>query len=129
MKIEHRWQAAGLIWLIALMAGAVPWMTGGGSLVPFALMIAAGAGASIMLGSDRHESAAAASPADPIGWTRRELEILALIAAGCTNDEIAAELVIALSTVKTHINNIYRKLGVSNRVQAVTRARALGVVR
>ncbi|GAB4543486.1 MAG: LuxR C-terminal-related transcriptional regulator [Anaerolineae bacterium] len=60
--------------------------------------------------------------------SERELEVLRLMAAGLTNREIADELVIALSTVKTHINNIYRKLDVSRRTQAVARARELGLL-
>jgi len=58
----------------------------------------------------------------------RELEILRLIETGITNREIAAKLYIAISTVKTHINNLYGKLGVSNRVQAIARARELGLL-
>jgi DNA-binding NarL/FixJ family response regulator len=49
--------------------------------------------------------------------------VLRLVAEGLTNAEIAAELIIAHSTVKTHINRIYSKLGVSTRTQAVARAR------
>ena len=48
--------------------------------------------------------------------------MLALIAAGMSNPEIARELVIELSTVKTHVQNLYRKLEVRNRAQAVARA-------
>lgn len=55
----------------------------------------------------------------------RELEVLRLIDAGLSNQQIAAQLTVAPSTVKTHINNIYGKLGVQTRVQAVKRARAL----
>ncbi len=58
----------------------------------------------------------------------RELEVLALVDAGFSNQEIAAKLNIAASTVKTHINNIYGKLGVQTRVQAVNRARELGLL-
>ncbi len=58
----------------------------------------------------------------------REFEVLHLIAEGLTNREIAARLFIALSTVKSHINNIYGKLEVSNRVQAVTKAKTLHLV-
>lgn len=57
--------------------------------------------------------------------TERELEILRLIADGLQNQEIADQLFIALGTVKAHINAIYRKLDVANRVQAVSRAREL----
>jgi LuxR family transcriptional regulator, maltose regulon positive regulatory protein len=57
--------------------------------------------------------------------SERELEVLRLITAGLSNQEIADELVVALSTVKWHINNLYGKLGVSSRTQAVARAREL----
>lgn len=51
--------------------------------------------------------------------TQRELEILVCMADGKTNLDIAAELVIAEGTVKTHVKNILRKLGAANRAQAV----------
>jgi len=60
--------------------------------------------------------------------SERELEVLALLAAGKSNREIARELFVALSTVKTHVKNIYGKLDVRNRTQAVSRARALGLL-
>jgi LuxR family maltose regulon positive regulatory protein len=55
----------------------------------------------------------------------RELEVLALIEAGHSNQAIAARLVISLPTVKRHISNIYAKLGVDSRTQAVARAKEL----
>jgi LuxR family maltose regulon positive regulatory protein len=60
--------------------------------------------------------------------SERELEVLALLAAGKSNRQIASELFVALSTVKTHIKNIYGKLGVHSRIQAVSRARDLGLL-
>ena len=57
--------------------------------------------------------------------SNRELDVLRLVAAGLTNREIALELSIAVSTVKTHMKNIHAKLGVRNRTQAVARAREL----
>ncbi len=55
----------------------------------------------------------------------RELEVLRLIDLGFSNQQIADQLTVAPSTVKTHINNLYGKLGVQTRVQAVNRAHAL----
>jgi ATP/maltotriose-dependent transcriptional regulator MalT len=55
--------------------------------------------------------------------TAREAEILHLINAGLTNQEIADQLVIALGTVKRHTANIYGKLGVRSRTQAIVQAR------
>jgi len=60
--------------------------------------------------------------------SERELEILQLIAAGKTNQEIAEKLVIAVSTVKSHINNLYGKLGAIRRTEAVAIARELGLL-
>jgi len=59
--------------------------------------------------------------------SERELEVLHLLANGDSNQEIAEVLVIALDTVKRHVTHIFEKLGVHNRVQAVARARALGL--
>jgi LuxR family maltose regulon positive regulatory protein len=60
--------------------------------------------------------------------SERELEILQLIAEGLTNPEIATRLILSLHTVKTHTRNIYGKLGVHTRTEAVARARTLGVL-
>jgi LuxR family maltose regulon positive regulatory protein len=57
----------------------------------------------------------------------RELEILRLIADGLTNQEIADRLVLSLPTVKWHTGNLYGKLGVSSRTQAVAKARELDI--
>ncbi|MGB6034172.1 MAG: LuxR C-terminal-related transcriptional regulator, partial [Bacteroidota bacterium] len=56
----------------------------------------------------------------------RELEILTLMAEGLRNDEIAGRMFIAGGTVKTHLYNIYQKLGVHNRIRALDKARVLG---
>ncbi len=61
--------------------------------------------------------------------TERELEVLALITAGMTNQEIAQKLTITLGTVKRHLHNLSGKLNVSNRTQAVARARELKLLR
>ena len=60
--------------------------------------------------------------------TRREHEILSLVVEGRTNAEIAEVLWVTEQTVKFHLANIYRKLGVANRTQASYRAHGLGIV-
>lgn len=60
--------------------------------------------------------------------TLREQEILALITKGMSNREIADMLVVTLGTVKWHINQLYKKLGVRSRVQAIVRARELNLI-
>jgi ATP/maltotriose-dependent transcriptional regulator MalT len=64
----------------------------------------------------------------PEPLSERELEVLTLVAAGKTNQEMAGELFVAKSTVKTHIKNIYRKLDTHNRTQALARARELNLI-
>jgi len=64
---------------------------------------------------------------DPL--SKRELEVLRLIAAGLSNREIAETLVITVSTVKNHLRTIYSKLNVHRRTQAIAKANQLGVLR
>jgi LuxR family transcriptional regulator, maltose regulon positive regulatory protein len=64
----------------------------------------------------------------PEPLTAREQEILEMLAAGLTNRQIAAQLVISPQTVKKHTGNIYGKLGVNNRTGAVARAREVGLL-
>ena len=60
--------------------------------------------------------------------TTRELEILHLVAAGVSNRGIAEQLIVTLGTVKKHLNNIFSKLQVESRTQAVAQARRLGLL-
>ncbi len=60
--------------------------------------------------------------------TERELEVLRLVAAGTSNRAIAAQLIVTLGTVKKHLNNIFGKLDVQSRTQAIARARELGLM-
>jgi LuxR family maltose regulon positive regulatory protein len=60
--------------------------------------------------------------------SKRELEILALLSQGATNQDIAANLCVSLNTVKKHISNIYSKMSVPNRTQATFLARKLGLI-
>ena len=60
--------------------------------------------------------------------TERELDVRRLLASGRSDAEMAAELYVEQSTVKTHLIHVYSKLGVHSRTQAVARARALGLL-
>lgn len=60
--------------------------------------------------------------------SKRELEILGLLAQGHSNQEIAAKLFVSLSTVKTHIQNLFEKLDVKRRMQAVEKAKRLNLI-
>jgi ATP/maltotriose-dependent transcriptional regulator MalT len=63
---------------------------------------------------------------DPL--SERELEVLSILASGKTNSEAAVDLFVSVGTVKSHTGNIYRKLGVRNRAEALNRARELGLI-
>jgi LuxR family maltose regulon positive regulatory protein len=80
---------------------------------------------------DRVPTAAAVRPAsqplvEPL--SAREREVLRLLAQGRSNAEIARQLVVAVSTVKTHLHHLFAKLQAADRLQAVTRARELGLL-
>ena len=63
-----------------------------------------------------------------IGISPREYEVLQLIASGLSNHEIAQQLFISESTVKTHVSNLLMKLEARRRTQAVTNAKALNII-
>lgn len=60
--------------------------------------------------------------------TQREIDILPFLAEGLSNKEIAARLYIAPVTVKTHLQNIYRKLNSKNRIEALKKSREIGII-
>ena len=63
-----------------------------------------------------------------VGLTPREIEMLEKLPTGDTVQQIAAQLFVTESTVKTHLSAVYKKLGASNRVQAINAARKLGLL-
>ncbi|MCF4097306.1 response regulator transcription factor [Maritalea mediterranea] len=63
-----------------------------------------------------------------IGLTERETDVLIFLMHGYTNKQIAAQLKVAPSTIKTHVKNIFAKLDVANRTEAASEARVLGLI-
>ncbi len=68
------------------------------------------------------------SEIDKAGISKRELEVLGLMAGGLSNEEIAGKLFVSLNTVKTHSSSIFLKLDVKRRTQAVEKARRLRII-
>ncbi|HWM07884.1 MAG TPA: response regulator transcription factor [Solirubrobacteraceae bacterium] len=116
----------------ALRAGARGYLTkdAGAEQIRAAVEAVARGEAAIDPAVQHHVIAALTEPAPsdlPDGLTPREAEVLALIAEGMTNAEIADRLVVSAATVKTHVNHIFAKAGVRDRAQAVVYAYANGI--
>ena len=71
----------------------------------------------------------AGQAAEPQLLSDRELEVLQLMASGAANKQIASDLTISESTVKTHVTNIFQKLDVNHRTEAVTKAMSRGIIK
>lgn len=63
-----------------------------------------------------------------LGISKRELEVLALMAQGLSNQEVADKLYVSLNTIKTHSSNLFLKLEVSRRTQAIQKAKELRLI-
>jgi LuxR family transcriptional regulator, maltose regulon positive regulatory protein len=98
-----------------------------GPLREYAIHLLSQFGAGIKTVSAREEKVSpTSSVVEPL--SQRELEVLHLMALGRTNPDIARQLIVAPGTVKAHAASIYRKLDVTNRTEAVDRARQLGIL-
>ena len=89
-------------------------------------------GGVVAIGASSHgglELAASIAVAPPPGLTPRELAVLGLLARGMSNKAIAAELGLSARTVSFHLDNLYSKLGVASRTEALLAALRLGLVR
>jgi DNA-binding CsgD family transcriptional regulator len=65
---------------------------------------------------------------DQYGISSRELEVLVQLSKGLSNEEIADQLFVSTNTVKTHLGNLYAKLDVKRRTQAIEKARSIGLI-
>jgi DNA-binding CsgD family transcriptional regulator len=65
---------------------------------------------------------------DELGISKREMEILELMAQGFSNQEIAEKTFLSIHTIKTHASNLFMKLDVKRRTQAISKAKELGVI-
>jgi ATP/maltotriose-dependent transcriptional regulator MalT len=63
-----------------------------------------------------------------LGLSKRELEVLQLMAEGLSNDEIATSLFVSLNTIKTHTSKLFEKLDVKRRTQAIDKAKRLSLI-
>lgn len=123
-----------LAWLLAWLDFRTRVRAGSGELYVAAVAIlftglGAWAGRRLTLGTRRpslfEENRRAV---DTLGISDRELELLGLLAEGCSNKEIARRASISVNTVKTHLSSLYGKLDVSRRTQAVRKARELRIL-
>jgi DNA-binding NarL/FixJ family response regulator len=116
----------------ALRAGARGYLTkdAGADQIRAAVEAVARGEAALDPAVQHHVVAALSAPVEsslPDGLTPREAEVLALIAEGLTNAEIASRLVVSAATVKTHVNHIFAKTGARDRAQAVVYAYGHGL--
>jgi DNA-binding NarL/FixJ family response regulator len=119
----------------ALRAGARGYLTkdAGAEEIRDAVLAVARGDVALDPAAQRQVVAALSEPAPapavelPDELTPREAEVLALIAAGLTNSEIAERLVVSAATVKSHVNHIFAKIGARDRAQAVVYAYAHGI--
>lgn len=123
--------------LASLRAGATGYLTKDAGRAELAAAVrsvargqatfAAEVGAAVIAAATASATAEPVAPADALAarfpvLTRREAEVLALIVDGLGNAEIAGRLFVGVTTVKTHINAIFAKLGVRTRAEAIARA-------
>lgn len=114
--------------LSAVEAGATGYLLKDAPTEELTTAIRAAAAGQVALGPLVQRKLLGRLRAPSVSLTRRELEVLELVAAGRSNDEVAAELFLSRATVKTHLVHIFDKLGVQSRTAAVARAREQGVL-
>jgi DNA-binding NarL/FixJ family response regulator len=112
----------------AIEAGCVGYLEKTMALSQLALAIRAAAAGDTVISPEHLALAMRPTPADQAQLTRREREILALVATGLSNQAIADQLVLSLHTVRTHVQSILAKLGLHSKLEAASFARDNGLV-
>lgn len=113
----------------ALAAGAVGYLLKDAPEAELLAAVHAAARGDTVLGGPAAARLVAASLDDPGRLTERELEVLEAVADGLDNAAVARRLFVSQATVKTHLNHVFSKLGVTNRTAAVSEARRRGLLR
>jgi NarL family two-component system response regulator LiaR len=114
---------------LAIGAGCVGYLEKTMALSQLAVAIRAAAAGETAISPEHLALALRPTPADDAQLTRREREVLALVATGLSNQAIADQLVLSLHTVRTHVQSILAKLGLHSKLEAATFARDNGLVR
>ncbi len=114
--------------LAAIEAGATGYLLKDAPTLELAGAIRAAADRRVTLGPAVQERLLERMRTPEQALTRRELDVLARVAAGDSNDQVAAELVITRATVKSHLAHVYLKLGVQSRTEAIAVARDRGLL-
>lgn len=114
--------------LAAVEAGATSYLLKDAPTDDLVRAVRAAAAGRVTLGPAVQERLLGRVRSPQLALTSRELDVLRLVAAGRSNDEIARELYVSRATVKTHLAHLYDKLGVTSRTRAVAVARERGVL-
>ncbi|HYQ73855.1 response regulator transcription factor [Cellulomonas sp.] len=114
--------------LAAVEAGATGYLLKDAPTDDLVRAVRAAAAGRVTLGPAVQERLLGRVRSPQLALTSRELDVLRLVAAGRSNDEIARELYVSRATVKTHLAHLYDKLGVTSRTRAVAVARERGVL-
>ncbi len=115
--------------LEAVEAGATGYLLKDAPTAELTAAIRAAAAGEVALGPAVQQRLLSRVRAPAIALSRRELEVLGLVAQGASNDDVARSLFLSRATVKSHLVHVYEKLGVDSRTAAVAEARRRGLLR
>lgn len=114
--------------LAAIEAGATGYLLKDAPTDELTAAIRAAAAGQVALGPSVQRRLLGRMRAPGVSLSLRELEVLGLVAQGCSNDEVARRLFLSKATVKSHLVHVYEKLGVDSRTAAVAEARRRGLL-